>query len=314
MTGSQALRRGWAPVLVGLIGAACAWMASGEPAHGAPGSQRSAGAAAQRLNELFVLTAGTGTLRQLPRKGHTFALTLSTRASVAVFTDRPQRRAGVEPVARLVSGWKMLGFDRSPPNAALELAHGTHPHDVKVFELRSPNYNARTGKLTFQAQDLGDRTSTALTGVLHNAHRDIPARFHNATLFIDSGSAASPTQSVKVVMTVAQNAPCGDSCSATFTFDSDILYAELETNILTTHGDKTTSKQTIGPFPAGSAPVFLGCSANSDVVRCATAGQVLLLPCSAPITGSLSLDAGATATLNGTAIHDGRFSVPATCQ
>ncbi len=309
------VRRTCVGVGAGLACATGLWLANaggGASASVGPSSQRAA--ASQQLNELFVLTADTGTLRKVRGAAHTFALTLSVRGSVAVFTDRPTRRAGVESMASLVANWKALGFAKSPPNAALELSHGSHSHDVKVFELRSPHFNARTGKLSFRAQDLGDRTSTALAGVLNNAHRDIPARFSRATLFIDSGSVAPITQFVKVTMTVPQNTTCPtDLCTATLTFDSGLLYL-LSRTVISTATAQTTSQQAFGPFSATSGPVEFECGTGASILRCSTIGQVLLTPCAAEITGSADIDPGVSVMLNGIAIKAGRFSVPGKCK
>lgn len=144
-------------------------------------------------SDLFVRTAGGGTLQRIPGRKRTYRLTLkSLGGPVTVFTDRPQRKTGAESTTQFVRRWRSRGFSASPPNAALVLAHGRRRQDVKVFELSRPRL--RRGALSFTARDLGRKSTNALAGFGKRADKTVPRRFGRASLFIDPSGSDSEQQ------------------------------------------------------------------------------------------------------------------------
>lgn len=133
---------------------------------------------------------GTGTERD--GGGQAFTLTLEDAdANVVVFTDRPERKAGTEPLAEFVDGWERRGFNDDPPNAALEVSQDSGEPVSSVFELSNPRYDEAASSLSFEAAELGTEPSTSLAGFAAEDDQELPASFAEASLFIDNASATA---------------------------------------------------------------------------------------------------------------------------
>jgi hypothetical protein len=135
---------------------------------------------------LGLVTARGGTFRETA-DGHRLILTgVVPRATW--FSDRPAREVGSFTIDEVTE----VFFDGDDaPNAALEIVSGRGAGDVIVIEISNPRYQARRGRLTLDAQVLGE-DDIAATALQHHAARstgDVPARFGPAALYIDDASA-----------------------------------------------------------------------------------------------------------------------------
>ena len=262
------------------------------PAHGGTAAQ----APTSTTNaELFVQTADRGILRRLRGHKHTYRLAFKGLGGrVTVFTDRPARRAGTETTAQFVKRWRSRGFVKTPPNAALVLAHGNHRRDVKVFELSRPRYSRRTGVLSFRARDLGDKSTTALSGFARRADRDVPARFRRASLFVDASASPAPFQSIRFGYRYSGTV----SDTAVVSFDSQAL--EITEFSSTNVGSSVSS---VGP----GNQFEWGCMPTQSPGICTMSARVLLAPLQAAVTGTASVPAGGTLTAT---IGTKNFTIP----
>ena len=277
-------RSGGALIALGLMGLVVAGIAYGQS--GNDGAR----ASAVTGNELFVRTADGGTLRRLSGRRHTFRLTLRGLAGrVTVFTDRPQRKAGTESTTQFVKRWRSRGFVSSPPNAALVLSRAGRRQDVKVFELSRPRLSRHNGTLSFTARDLGDRSTTALSGFAKRADRAIPRRFTRATLFVD---ASAPTLSLQSVRFRYVYSGPADNPAADVTFSNQTVIQTVFAS-QTPGGDPRT---TVGPGSRFSAACF-----GSPSTPCSITTTVVLDPAQSPVVGNASIPAGGaiTATVGG---------------
>jgi hypothetical protein len=136
---------------------------------------------------LFTLSAKGGTLQAT---GHGKTGVLSLRApdsKVTAFADRPARLSGMTTLEEFVDhGWKAVGLDRDPPNAALVLDHAPQHRDTAVFELSGPSYSRARRTLSFRATPVG-KVSRGAMPVQDLAQP--PSDLGRSHLFIDAGDA-----------------------------------------------------------------------------------------------------------------------------
>jgi hypothetical protein len=145
-------------------------------------------AQAPAAGDLFVLTAAGGKLERVRGRKRLFRLVLRRPAhDVTGFTDRPARRTGQQPLARLVRSWARLGFAQVHPNAAVVLADAPSNRDVVVVELSRPRLGAGGRTLAFRAEALRGNPRGRLRGFARSADRRVAARFGRVSLFIDPG-------------------------------------------------------------------------------------------------------------------------------
>jgi hypothetical protein len=143
----------------------------------------------QHVSELYVLTAGGGTLRPLP--GRRFAVTLTrVDRNVVWFSDRPVHKSGTFPSNGLASRWKGFGFASQPPNAALVYPDPKGDGSTVILELGRPRYNAHRNSISFTARWIDPKTVRSANLAEHAKHADPTPnrRFSHASLFIDSST------------------------------------------------------------------------------------------------------------------------------
>jgi hypothetical protein len=192
--------------------------------------------------ELFVLTAAGGELERVRGRNRLFRLVLRRPAhDVTLFTDRPARRTGQQPLARFVRGWARLGFAEVPPNAAVVLADAPGSRDVLVVELSRPRLGAGSRTLAFRAEVLRGNPRGRLRGFARRADRRVAARFGRVSLFIDPGG-----QEVGLLFTLSNIPPQGGFVSISF---SNAQIARPENELLV-NADGATSLQ-VGPTAFG---------------------------------------------------------------
>jgi hypothetical protein len=151
---------------------------------GIPGAATAQGArkattASSPESLLFVQTASKGRLH----RNNAGVLTLSLKASrwTQTFTDRPQRRAGVEKTSRFIGKWAKRGFRADPPNAALSIDRPGS--EVMAFELKRPR--VARGWVHYSVKPLKGSSKGRSAG---SGHVKL-GRFGTASLFIDNASA-----------------------------------------------------------------------------------------------------------------------------
>lgn len=175
--------RAWLPSSVAAIGVATALIALPARSTAATSSAR-AGAAAGKLEMLFVQNARSGSLT--PLSGGRYRLTLhGVDPHVVYFSDRPQRVTGVTSNERLIGDLFGRG---DPPNAAVQLSGGDEDHDAMAVELGKPRYDKRSKTLTYTVRGLRDADSLThprLAGMRERLDDRLPARFGAVSLFID---------------------------------------------------------------------------------------------------------------------------------
>lgn len=180
-------------------------------------------AQAPAAGDLFVLTAAGGELERVRGRKRLFRLVLRRPAhDVTGFTDRPARRTGQQPLARLVRSWARLGFAEVPPNAAVVLADAPSNRDVLVVELSRPRLGAGGRTLAFRAEALRGNPRGRLRGFARSADRRVAARFGRVSLFIDPGG-----QEVGLLFTLS-NIPQGGSLSIAFVDGNDRPTAQID--------------------------------------------------------------------------------------
>jgi hypothetical protein len=277
---------------------------SDEEKNAGSAAPKQAKAEARGAGELYVQVAGRGSLRRTGGR-ETFELTLADlNKTVTVFTDRPARRAGVEPIESFVSKWESRGFQKDPPNAALELAHGNDKSDVKVFEISSPRLDREADTLRFTAKELGGQASSALSGVARGADRDIPAKFDRASLFIDSGATGGTPKSVRLAFTVKSEE--GD---ASVNFDTS--------QVLQIITFKASQPQVTRVSSLNGNSIDLHCEPDqSPGGTCGVEVDLAVISTQSQVTGSATIDSG-TVTLSGKAntgavvpLSGGNFTLP----
>jgi hypothetical protein len=151
---------------------ATAGIASAAPAPGAPGDGE----------WLFLQEAKHATLK--PVSGNLFRLTLvNPDARVQAFADRPARRFDFLSLGGFTRSWGTYGFNRVPPNAAIERQRGKGDQDVLVVELSKPKLDRRG--LSYLARPLGGQRPADLRSFNRRADQHLPAKLGPVTLFID---------------------------------------------------------------------------------------------------------------------------------
>lgn len=251
--------------------------------------------AAATPGDLFVLHAGHGTLKPGGSAGR-FGLTLRDTGAVTSFTDRPRRRAGEQPLRRLVHRWRALGFTADPPNAALVDSGAPKGRDVVVVTLTRPKLLAGGHAVRFRAHRI-KAADGALGRFDKRADARLAARFAGASLFIDD----APAQPVQIFWSV-DGLPAGGDLLLRFsgaTLTEAAMQGQVQAGSIT--GFIITSRQiglTAGPIGL-TTPFF------TDVV-----------PNGSRIAGTASFPTGTTVTAipptgPTVAIHSGPFSLPA---
>ena len=266
-------------------------------------SEEKPSAPKQAGGELFVQVAGGGSLRSAGQPG-TYTLRLTDpNDKVTVFTDRPERRAGSQKVEDFVKQWKSRGFDDDPPNAALEIAKGSEGQDVKVFEISAPRLDPKGDVLEFRAKELGDRASTALSGVAKGADQTLPERFERASLFVDPGATSGTPKRVTFTMTVK-----GDEGEVGIDFDSS---QTLFTTVF-----KSDEPEVVQASVGSSEGPDLRCDSDTSDGSCRLTAVMTVISTEPQVTGTLDVESGSptvTASVNGgtaETIGAGPFSLP----
>jgi hypothetical protein len=160
-----------------------ALLVAAAPGRGAAGS---APIQAPAAGDLFVLTAAGGKLERVPGRSRVFELVLRRPVrDVTVFTDRPARKAGDQPLGRFVRNWPRLGFGQVPPNAALVVADAPSDRDVLVLELSRPRLGEVGRTLAFRVEVLRGSPRGVLREFGRKADRRVADRFGRVSLFID---------------------------------------------------------------------------------------------------------------------------------
>jgi hypothetical protein len=272
------------------------------PAAGASAQTRPRPFDAPAAGDLFVLTAAGGTLERVPGRSRAFELVLRRPArDVTMFTDRPARRAGEQPLGRFVRRWAGLGFRAVPPNAALVLADAPSNRDVIVLELSRPRLGAT---LAFRAELLRGSPRGLLREFARRADRRVAESFGRASLFIDpSGQEVGLTFSFTGI-------PSDDAASIVFS------NAVIDT---TTDSPTAINVRADGPstFEAVEDTFILGGSGTVPVNAGVEIG-INVLPIAKFVTGMAIIPAGTTASVTVAStnktfpVREGRLSIPLT--
>jgi hypothetical protein len=152
---------------------------------------------------LFVAGSSGGTLAPVAGTTDQFELQMTgVEPNVTWFSDRPVRRAGRESLRAFLDHWAGFGFANEPPNAALEVQHGSDVSDTgtKVVELSRPRYDEAAATLSFRAHELADGPRERLEFVKDELGHPFPDAFKAVNLFIDDAdvpAAISPSGSLQ---------------------------------------------------------------------------------------------------------------------
>ena len=273
------------------------------PASGASAQTQPRPFQAPAAGDLFVLTAAGGTLERMPGRSRVFELVLRRPArDVTMFTDRPARRAGEQPLGSFVRRWSGLGFRQVPPNAALVLADAPSNRDVLVVELSRPRLGAGGRTLAFRARALRGSPRGLLREYAKKADRRVADRFRRVSLYID---------------------PSGQEVGLRFTLSS-VPSTDLVT-ILFTNGQVDTTTDSVFPTSAttdAAASFLVGANSFvlSGVASSAVNAQVQIglnvVAAAKSVTGTATLPAGTTATVTVAStsktfpVTNGRLSIP----
>lgn len=131
---------------------------------------------------LGVIDAGQGSV--VRHDARHFALRFKNVDSRSiVFTDRPVHRADQYSTGKILRQFFRKGL--AHPNAAVRLDRADRKHDVMIFELSRPRYNAEDRTLRVQAKLLLN-PSPGLEGFRRLADPRLPSRFKDATVFLDN--------------------------------------------------------------------------------------------------------------------------------
>lgn len=103
------------------------------------------------------------------------------------FTDRPHRDAGVMNTGHFLDVWGLGkdSFTADPPNAALMTQGSDGQRAVYPIEIFNPQYDSRSGTLSYQIRPLEGASSVLRTGSARHV-RESPRQFASASLFIDT--------------------------------------------------------------------------------------------------------------------------------
>ncbi len=143
------------------------------------------------VSVLYVLGAGSATLRPAGADGR-FVLTLRQLDRRAVwFSDRPARRSSAFPSSALALAWRGLGFQSDPPNAALVYTDARGAQRTAIVELSQPRVGGNGETLSFSARLVDPRSVKEGDLATHAAvaDRHPPRGLRQPSLFIDDGEA-----------------------------------------------------------------------------------------------------------------------------
>jgi hypothetical protein len=273
------------------------------PAAGASAQTRPRPFQAPAAGDLFVLTAASGTLERVPGRSRVFKLVLRRPArDITMFTDRPARRAGEQPLGRFVRRWPGLGFRAVPPNAALVLADAPSNRDVVVLELSRPRLGAGGRRLAFRVEVLRSNPRGLLREFARRADRRVAESFGRASLFIDPSG-----QEVGLSFTFS-GIPSDDAAS--IFFDNGQIDISTDSAAALSSGTDEPAR-----FVVGTNAFVLGASGASSLDGTVVVG-VNVLANAKSVSGTATIPAGTTATVTvGTTsksfpVTDGRLSIP----
>jgi hypothetical protein len=273
------------------------------PAAGASAPAQPRPFQAPAAGDLFVLTAASGTLERAAGPSPAFELVLRRPArDVTMFTDRPARRAGEQPLGSFVRRWGRLGFADVPPNAALVLADAPSNRDVLIVELSRPRIGADGGRLAFRAEVLTGNPRGLLREFAKRADRRVPDRFGRVSLFVDPSG-----QSVGLSFTLS-NVPSADAAS--MFFDN----GQVDTSTDSRYSLNATTDAPAS-FVVGANSFVLGGNANSPVNARVQIGLNVLATAKS-VSGTAVIPAGTTATVTVAStnktfpVTNGRLSIP----
>lgn len=188
------------------------------------------------VEQLFVQTAGAGTLK--PVKGEQGVYTLTLRdvpATVTSFTDRPLRVSSNLDTDGFVQLWDGGTFGTDPPNAALVIADAPTSRDTFVFELTKPAYDPKTKRLRYTATAIDGAPKGRLAGFAADVDQNPPSRFGRASLFVDS--LPSTTMTVTISGVPANGIGGYVVGGFTDTFESSIVQGNVVTIASAANGD-----------------------------------------------------------------------------
>ena len=174
-------------VLVVVLAAAVALLA------GLPGLAGPAGAKSRaKASLLFTLSGAGATMTPIAGTTDRYDLTVTDADPYVVwFTDRPQRRSGVEPLAVFSAQWDAgRPFASDPPNGAIVLHAAAGATDTVVVELLTLRADAAARTITAAVRVLGVEEAQQLSGNLafHGSRHDpvnVPATLGAVSVFVD---------------------------------------------------------------------------------------------------------------------------------
>jgi hypothetical protein len=250
-----------------------------------------AGLAADEGNRLFLQEAQTGTLT--PSSGGSLLLVLKNpSARVISFTDRPERRAGSEPVKTFVSKWTSR-FASSAPNAAIELADRGNHEDVLVVTLEKPTFDAKAKTVTYRVKRLTGKGTAGLTDFINRRDKRLPRSFGHVSLFIDPSSGNPIQVSLRVTTPTADAA-----VFAMVNVTADLLVSSSVTT--PANIDVAGKVVAIGFQNPVTPPGTVNVSFNIFEAVTSVRINVQALPAGASVTGQAGQGAAVTRTTLGT--------------
>lgn len=179
-TARSTARRWWLPLTTLILGAAIA-IAVGTIVDDDDDSGDSGGE--QKRGLLLVESAQRGQLNG----GRTGQLILTGVSGESIgFTDRPERKAYLLHTLNLNQAWPKLGFNSSPPNAALVGVQGGRRH-VVVVQLGPPTVQLARQRFTYPFRIVSEAPGGTLDAIARSAE-SVPSSGLNLTdvsLFID---------------------------------------------------------------------------------------------------------------------------------
>ncbi len=261
-----------------------------------------AAAAPAPTSNLYLQQAQSGVLR-----GSTLVLR-GVAPRTTTFTDRPQRVGSAETTRAFASGFART-FGADPPNAALEVTDAPASRDVALLELRRPRYDAHTHTLTYRVRRLTTTKSPSLHSFVPRADRGVTT-FGRASLFIDSGTVEA---GLLFTVTAPAAGTVGISPSnGTFDFnapDSSPPGSQVDSiqEPANQVGQTGVGGITLGPSALTVVAGQLGPISVQLLVS-------VVVPASGTLTGTASLPAGATVTVQGgpgpVTLTNGPFRIP----
>jgi len=156
----------------------------------AAGQAPTSAAASKPPALLFVQEAAAGRLTRV-KKGKYVLRLAPVSPTVSTFTDRPARKASLQPVSGFVKQWKARGFAADPPNAALVVNSAPKSSDVTMLTLSHPRYKAAGRQLVYDAKPLRGNVVGELGSLDRRGDRIRTRQFSAASLFIDDAGATT---------------------------------------------------------------------------------------------------------------------------